>query len=120
MADHDLDFLPSEIREGLARARKTGRPGGTGLRVQVGEARYPILSIDGSGFEVALGDGPRLRGHVEIRDGTRMIHSALIVAGAPDGDLMRYEFKRLTSARTHPPLDYAEPGEGPGGPLPAV
>ncbi|MEM7490275.1 MAG: hypothetical protein AAF390_14230 [Pseudomonadota bacterium] len=119
--DGDFQHLSAEVREGLDRARSIERrKTGGKMRVQVGEAWYPIRAFDETGFEVALDDTPHLRGLVEIHDGPRMVRSALIVAGMPDGDRMRYEFKRATVIRETAPLDYVRTGEAPVGYLPPV
>ena len=103
----DLYFLPKEVRDGLARARAADAKRAGRLRVQVGETWFPIVSLDQTGFEVALADAPRLRGLVEIHDGARLVRTCLIVAMAPTAaGGMRYEFKRATAVRRAPALDY--------------
>ncbi|MFO6464542.1 hypothetical protein ACK8OR_09120 [Jannaschia sp. KMU-145] len=116
MSQPDFYHLPKEVRDGLiaARARHQRATGGR-LRVQVGDDWYPIRSCDDTGFEVGLDAAPKLRGLVEIHDGPRVVRSALIVAGDPNGDAMRYEFKRVTAARQNAPLDYERDGEAPAG-----
>lgn len=116
MIDVEHDILPEAVRAGLARARERDRRATGGrLRVQVGEEWHPILSYDASGFEVSLDAATSLRGLVEIHDGPRQVHSALIVATQPAGGLMRYVFKRSTAVRSTAPLDYAREGEAPVG-----
>ncbi|MEM7643001.1 MAG: hypothetical protein AAF366_10780 [Pseudomonadota bacterium] len=116
MIDADFDALPREVREGLARARdQDRRQTGGKLRVQVGDDWYPIRSFDQSGFEVGLETTPKLRGLVEIHDGARMLRQALIVAGAPTGDAMRYDFKRTTASRQTAPVDYVRAQDAPAG-----
>ena len=110
------DTLPQAVREGLVRVRdRERRATGGRLRVQAGEAWHPILACDATGFEVALDVAPRLRGRVEIHDGPRHLHTALIVATEPSGGTMRYVYKRSTPARATAPLDYARDGEAPAG-----
>lgn len=109
-------FLPKEVREGLALAQDRDRKATGGrLRVQVGRDWYPIRSFDADGFEVALDAAPKLRGHVEIHDGARMLRAALIVAGEPSGDAMRYDFKRITAVRDGAALDYVRDVDAPAG-----
>ena len=120
MAEPDLSHLPKEVREGLARARARDRKlSGGRLRVEVGEAWYPIRSYDATGFEVALDVAPKLRGLVEIHDGPRLVRSALIVASEVVDGAMRYGFKRVTAARETAPLDYVVASEAVAGALPA-
>ena len=119
MARSELYFLPKEVREGLERARtRDRRISGGRLRVQVGEAWYPIRSYDPDGFEVAIDVAPKLRGLVEIHDGPRIVRSALVVADEISDGAIRYSFKRVTAARTRAPLDYEAALEAPAGYLP--
>lgn len=120
MSEPDLSHLPAEVREGLARARARDRKvTGGRLRVEVGDAWYPIRSYDATGFEVAIDVAPKLRGLVEIHDGPRMVRTALIVAGEVVDGAMRYGFKRTTAARDAAPLDYVVATEAVAGALPA-
>lgn len=112
----DDDILPADVREGLRRARgRARRASGGRLRVQVGESWYPIRSYDEAGFEVALDVAPKLRGLVEIHEGPTLLRTALVVAGEPRGDAMRYEFKRVTRALSAPPVDYVRADDAPAG-----
>ncbi|CTQ31563.1 hypothetical protein [Jannaschia rubra] len=111
--------LPEDVREGLQKARdRDRRKTGGRLRVQVGDAWYPISAYDEHGFEVALSVAPKLRGLVEIHDGARLLRSVLIVAGEPLGEVMRYDIKRGTDARTDAPVDYEQPEGRPSAILP--
>jgi hypothetical protein len=103
-----FQFLSDEVRAGLDAARDRARRGTGGkLRVQIGDDWFPIRAFDATGFEVDLGAAPRLRGAVELHDGPRHVHSALIVATERRGDAIRYVFKRLTRVPDGQPLDYA-------------
>ena len=99
-------YLSPEIRAGLDAARARAYRRGRGLRVHVGGAWYPIQAMDEDGFEVALDVAPKLRGHVEIHDGARVVRSALVVAGEVRGGAMHYVFKRVTTPRAEAALDY--------------
>lgn len=121
MTDDDLFLVPSEARESLSRAEARDRKASAGrMRVQVGEAWYPIAALDDAGFEVALDVAPKLRGLVEIHEGPRLLRSALIVAMGPIGDVMRYAFKRTTAPRMTAPLDYERTDALPSGYLAAT
>ena len=101
-----LEFLPKEISEGLdlARARRAARK--SRLRVQLGDAVFPITRLWHDGFALDAGLSPALRGHVDIYDGARHIFRCLIVASkAENGDLI-CEFKRATAVSERAPLDY--------------
>lgn len=116
MFQDDHSFLPREVLEGLVQARRLHRrKSGGGMRVQVGQAWYPIRAYDETGFEVARDDAPKLRGLVEIHDGARMVRSALIVAAETLDGAIRYGFKRATAVRSTQPLDYETGGEAPAG-----
>ena len=116
MAEVEHDILPEAVLAGIARARdRDRRATGGRLRVQAGDDWHPILSYDAEGFEVPLDAALTLRGLVEIHDGARHLHSALIVATEPVAGAMRYVFKRSTAARDAAPLDYAREGDAPAG-----
>ncbi|MCK0167887.1 hypothetical protein MWU52_10035 [Jannaschia sp. S6380] len=120
MDDSTLNYLPKEVRDGLARARdRDRRATGGRMRVHVGEDWYPIAAYDDEGFEVALDVAPKLRGLVEIHEGAQLLRSVLIVAAAPTDTTMRYVFKRATAARDAAPLDYVRSGTDPVGLLTA-
>lgn len=108
----DADHLPPELRDGLAAAppHKPRRPV-RGMRLRVGDAWYPIRALDETGFDLALEFAPKLRGLVEIHDGSTFLRTGLVVAAAPSRDVMQYDFKRATDVRHAPPRDYvrAEP-----------
>lgn len=102
-----MDFLPKEIREGLELARKRDLRKKARLRVTVGDISFPVLDYREAGFALDLDNAPKLRGLVDIFDGARHLSQCLIVASEEDGDLMRYEFKRVTAATDRPPVDFA-------------
>ncbi|WP_043919765.1 hypothetical protein [Jannaschia aquimarina] len=99
-------YISPEIRMGLEAARKAAHRHGRRLRVQVGDIWYPIRSMDDDGIEIALDVAPKLRGHIEIHEGPRVIRTALIVAAEVRDDVMRYAFKRATAPRNEAPVDY--------------
>ena len=62
-----LEFLPKEVREGLEAARKRDMKRKSRLRVQVGEAVFPVLRFWHDGFALDAGLSPgRLRGLVAV------------------------------------------------------
>ncbi|MCB1336229.1 MAG: hypothetical protein KDK10_01790 [Maritimibacter sp.] len=99
-------FLPKEVQDGLDLARKRALRRKARLRVGVGDETFPVLDLRRGGFALDIADAPKLRGLVDIYDGTRHLYSCLIVASEEDGALMRYEFKRSTRAHDHVPLDF--------------
>jgi hypothetical protein len=112
MADDPFYDLPREIRAALS-ARPPERPARQDwrtLRVRASSGGadewHVIRRLDGTGFEIDAA-APRLRGHVEIWGGDRMLRTALVVAGSSGPGPVRYEFKRVTAALRGPPRDYA-------------
>jgi hypothetical protein len=113
-----LEFLPKEVRDGLDAARKRDFARKSRLRVQVGEAVFPITRFWHDGFALDADLAPQLRGLVDVYDGSRHIFQCLIVASAlENGDLI-CEFKRSTMVSDRPPLDYWRDENAPVGYLP--
>lgn len=113
-----LEFLPKEIREGLDLARARGAARKSRLRVQVGDAVFPITRLWHDGFALDAALSPNLRGHVDIYDGATHISRCLIVASkAENGDLI-CEFKRATAVSDRAALDYWRDENAPVGFLP--
>ncbi len=102
-----LEFLPAEVREGLDAARKRDQKRKSKLRVQVGEAVYPVLRFWDNGFALDADFSPgKLRGLVDVFDGSRHVFQCLIVAsGIEHGELV-CDFKRATAVTGRAPLDF--------------
>lgn len=101
-----LEFLPKEVREGLDAARKREQKRRSRLRVQVGDAVFPIQRFWDDGFALDAALTPRLRGLVDVYDGARHIFQCLIVASTTEGDSLVCEFKRSTPVMDTAPLDF--------------
>ena len=113
-----LEFLPKEIRDGLDGARHRVAARKSRLRVQVGEAVFPITRLWRDGFALDAALSPNMRGHVDIYDGGRHIFRCLVVAStAENGDLV-CEFKHATAVSDRPALDYWRDENAPIGFLP--
>lgn len=112
------EFLSKEVLAGLEMARKSADRKRSRLRLQVGEAVYPVLRFwhDGCVLDGKL--SPRLRGLVDVYDGSRHIFQCLIVATSGDGDEITCEFKRLTPVSDKAPLDFWRDEAGPVAYLP--
>lgn len=108
-------FFSDEVRKGLELARKRDLKRKSRLRVGHGPEAVPILHFRETEFTLDKEQAPNLRGLVDIFDGSRHLYQALIVTAAEDGDRMVYEFKRVTAARQHPPVDYEADPEAPAG-----
>lgn len=115
-----LEFLPKEVREGLEAARKRDLKRKSRLRVQVGEAVFPILRFWDEGFALDASMTPNLRGLVDVFDGANHIFQCLIVASTAEGGELVCEFKRSTAVLDRPALDYWRDENAPVGYLPRV
>lgn len=107
------DFLPKEVLEGLAEARRRDRRRKARLRVHAGEDVFIVHRLWDGGFAVDAQDAPRLRGLVDIFDGARHLWQCLIVASTAENGEMVYEFKRNTVAEDRAPLDFARDADAP-------
>jgi hypothetical protein len=101
-----LEFLPTDIREGLDTAQRRAAKRRSRLRVQVGEAVYPILRLMEEGMVIDAGMAPHLRGLVDIYDGSRHLCTALIVASTVENGELVCDFKRSTNVTDRPALDF--------------
>jgi len=107
------DFLPKELRDGLAQARKLAARKNARMRVQVGEESFPVLRIWETGFALEADKAPHMRGLVDLYEGPRHSAQCLVITSEQDGDEMRYEFKRNTIAHDSAPLDFVRKKDAP-------
>lgn len=113
------EFLPLEVREGLAEARKARRQARSRIRVRADGVEYPVLRHWNRGFALSVDDAPNLRGLVDLFDGARHLCQALIVASTEDEVERVFEFKYATRVtRTAPPADFARDADAPVALLP--
>ena len=108
-----LNFLSKEVREGLDTARKFAQGRKSRLRVQVGEAVFPILRIWSGGFALDASLTPQLRGLVDVYDGANHIFQCLIVASVPEGGEVICDYKRSTLVADHAALDFVRDERAP-------
>ncbi|MFN4129901.1 MAG: hypothetical protein ACK4GC_08800 [Paracoccaceae bacterium] len=101
-----LEFLPQDIRDGLDAARKREAKRKSRLRVQVGEAVFPVLRFWHDGFVLDGNLAPHLRGLVDVYDGSNHIFQCLIVASTMENGDLVCEFKRATAVQDKAPLDF--------------
>ena len=113
-----LNFLSKEVREGLDSALKSEQRRKSRLRVQVGEAVFPILRIWSGGFALDARMTPQLRGLVDVYDGANHIFQCLIVASFPEGDEVICDYKRSTQVTDRCALDYVRDEQAPVAYLP--
>ncbi|MEM6588025.1 MAG: hypothetical protein AAF641_06225 [Pseudomonadota bacterium] len=106
-------FLPPDIQAGLDAARKQALRDKHRLRVQVGERVHRVIHAWENGFSLELGEDDTLRGRVDLYDGARHLSQCLIIASEEDGDVMRFEYKRMTEASDTQPLDFVKSDTAP-------
>ncbi|MFU1476437.1 hypothetical protein ACM25N_01455 [Roseovarius sp. C7] len=112
------DYLTPEIRAGLDRARKLAECKSSRLRLHSGDEIYRVLRAWDGGFALALETTPRLRGLVDLYDGSRHLSHCLIVASSEEGGELHVEYKRMTDAQATPPVDFERAQDAPAGYLP--
>ena len=113
-----LEFLPQDVRDGLDVAQRRAAKRRSRLRVQVGEAVYPILRLHEDGMVIDAGMAPHLRGLVDIYDGSRHLCTALIIASTVENGELRCDFKRSTKVTDRPALDFWQDENAPVALLP--
>ena len=89
-----LEFLPKDLRDSLHAAQMRQGKRKSRLRVQVGEATYPILRFWHDGLALDASLTPHLRGLVDVYDGANHIFQCLIVASAEEAGEILCSFKR--------------------------
>jgi hypothetical protein len=114
-----LEFLPKEVREGLEAARKRDMKRKSRLRVEVADAVYPVLRFWDNGFALDADFSPsKLRGLVDVYDGSRHVFQCLIVASSIENGELVCDFKRATAVTDRAPLDFWRRDDAPVGYLP--
>ena len=114
-----LEFLPKEVRDGLDAARRRDQRRKSRLRVQVGDALFPVLRFWHDGFALGGEVSPRaLRGLVDVYDGSRHIFQCLIVASSIENGELVCDFKRATAVTGKAALDFWRDENAPVGYLP--
>lgn len=106
-------FLPPDVQAGLDAARKKARREKSRLRVKDGERTYRVLDAWENGFALDREEAHILRGRIDLYDGARHLSQCLIIASEEDGDVMRFEYKRMTDALDQQPLDFVRPENAP-------
>ena len=113
-----LEFLPKDIVEGLNMAQNRNAARKSRLRIQIDEAVFPVLRFWHDGFALDAALAPKLRGLVDVYDGSRHVFQCLIMASSEENGQRVYEFKRSTAVRDTAPLDYWRDDDAPVGYLP--
>lgn len=113
-----VNFMSKELREGLDTARKSEQRRKSRLRVQVGQAVFPILRMWSGGFALDATLAPQLRGLVDVYDGANQIFQCLIIASFAEGGDVICEYKRSTAVTDHAALDFVRDEQAPVAYLP--
>jgi hypothetical protein len=113
-----LEFLPNEVREALANARRRRERRGRRLSLHLGDAVFPVLRMWDDGFAIDASRLPRLRGFVELHDGPRLLFHCLIVAHHVEQGELICSFKRATPPADSAPADFERHEPPPAGLLP--
>jgi len=106
-------YLPKEVQDGLDAARLVGLRKSSRLRVRVGDEVYRVLRMWKDGFTVEEEITPKLRGLIDLYDGSIHLYQCLIVAAEAEAGEMRYDFKRSTAAADKAPLDFYRAPDAP-------
>ncbi|MDE3122098.1 MAG: hypothetical protein KGK00_10005 [Paracoccaceae bacterium] len=113
-----MEYFSKEVLAGLEAARKRDARRKSRLRVQVGDALYPVLRLWDRGFALDADSAPHLRGLVDLYDGSRHLMQCLIVASTEEAGEIVCEFKWTTGANGAPPADFVKDEDAPVGYLP--
>ena len=106
-------YLPPEVQAGLDKARKRARKQSHRLRVRAGDELFRVIEACEDGFSLEAEAARHLRGRVDLYDGARLVSQCLIIATEEEGDLLRFEYKRVTEATGEQPLDFARAADAP-------
>lgn len=108
-----LEMLPDDVRAGLEMARKQSLKRGGKLCVHDGDNVYRILRIWNDGFALEAKTTPRLRGRVDIYDGSRQLYQCLIIDSDVKGDERVFDFKWFNNVPDRPPADFVREVDAP-------
>lgn len=100
------EYLPKEVREGLAGAAEPQVTIKRRLKVKAGGHSFTILREWDTGFSVDAAEAPRMRGLVEVYDGQTLVRQGLVMATEESSGQMCYEYKRTSRSLDGPALDY--------------
>ena len=101
-----LEFLPKEVRDGLDAARKRDRAASRACASSWARRCFRCCACGTTALRWTLTGRPRLRGLVDVYDGSRHICQCLIVASTVENGELICDFKRSTLAEDRPALDF--------------
>lgn len=99
--------LPPDVLAGLKEARMRDAIKKSRLRVHADDKVYSVLELNDDGFTLRADDAPFLRGLVDLYDGSRHISQCLVIRAEREDDVVKYDYKRNTTATRNPPKDFA-------------
>lgn len=106
-------YMSRDLQDGVLAAQRAVLKKKSRLRVVAGQDKFTILRFSDSSFALDAEDAPRLRGLVDIFDGSVHLYQALIVASEQQGDEIEFEFKRNTMAVQEPARDFVQDSRAP-------
>ncbi|MEM1074098.1 MAG: hypothetical protein AAF665_02660 [Pseudomonadota bacterium] len=98
-------FFSKEIQAGLDQARVESLRKASRLRVQIDGYVHPVLKMWKTGFAIEA-HVPKLRGFVDLYDGSIHLFQCLIVTSHDENGARHYEFKRATAVSEKPAVDF--------------
>lgn len=107
------DYLPEAVRKGLEDARLAMLRRSSRLCIHDGDQVHRILRLWDGGFSLDARGAPRLRGYVDLYDGSRQIYTCLVIASYEDAGEQIYDFKWNTAVADRPAADFARSEEPP-------
>ena len=99
-------YLSKEIQESLDNTRRIDRCKKPRHRVIFNGNTYPLIELWDNGFSLEAKDAPRMRGLVDIFDGSKHVSRCLVFATDEEDGRVNFEFKRRTQAKDQVPLDF--------------
>jgi hypothetical protein len=107
------DYLPEAVRKGLEDARLAFLRRSSKLCIHDGDRIHRVLRLWDGGLAVDAKEAPKLRGFVDLYDGSRHLYQCLIVAGREEDGQMIYDFKWSTPVSDRPAADFVRADDAP-------
>ncbi len=102
------EYLPEAVRKGLEDARRAALRRSSRLCVHDGDNVHRVTRLWDGGFAMEAKDAPKLRGFVELYDGSRHIFQCLVVSSDVESDERVYEFKWHTPVADRAAADFEQ------------
>lgn len=107
------DELPEAVRKGLEEARRQAMKTRDRLCVHDGDRVYRIRRLWDTGFALEAEGTERLRGRVEIYDGSRHLYQCLVISSDVVGEERVFEFKWTHPVANQPAVDFVREDNAP-------